>query len=221
MLILFLVANRSQIYYGSQEALNAEPSKILQASPGNEFIYGAGTIVHYDITNQFSWGARYLITVFIRPIPRGLWPSKYDDAARWFNLPSMEENLGSDFISFGQTLGWEGTVGASPTLIPDLWMELSWFCVLALFAIGWAHAKMWRLAVDRGGVYTPLYILLMSLSLYLVMQTLEASLYRFLFMSVPTMIIWRVARTRPQPAGLGLPLPTHFPGTSEKVTAGL
>jgi hypothetical protein len=192
--VIFLVTNRDRIYLGSQESLEQNSSSILEANAGNEFIYSAGTILHTNITGNFTWGARYLVTVFVRPIPRSIWPTKYDDAARWFGTANMEENLGTDGRAFAHTLGWEGTVGASPGLIADMWLELSWGCVVVLFGIGWVYGKFWRLSVDRGEIYSVLYILLLSLSMYLVMQTLEAALYRFLFMSAPALALWKISR---------------------------
>lgn len=197
--VLFLVANRDRIYLGSEEALDEQPTRILEPSGGNEFIYGAGTIVHYNTTGAFAWGGRYFTILFIRPIPRAIWPTKYEDAAEWFNMPSLELNLGADFRSFRHTLGWEGTIGAAPGLIADLWQELWWGGVFALFLIGWVHGKLWRQAIDRGGVYVILYITLLSLSTYLIMQTLEAAIYRFLYMAVPVLVVWRLARSQANP----------------------
>lgn len=193
LLMLFLVSNRSNIYVGSEKQLDTDFTPMLNAYNGNEFVYGAGTIVHYDITQQHTWGGRYFAVFFIRPIPRAIWPDKYTFAARLFDSPTLEYNLGIDAKAFRETVGWSGAQGAAPGIVADMFVEFRWGYAVALFLIGIFHGFAWRRATTSGGAWMPAYALLVSLSVYLIMQTLEAMAFRFLLTAIPAAIAWRIA----------------------------
>jgi hypothetical protein len=87
-----------------------------------------------------------------------------------------------------------------------MWREFSWGMVIALFGLGWMYAHAWRSAIEKGGAWVAVYCFMASLSLYLVMQTLEAMLYRFIFGLIPMLLVLRhakrvalVAPSAPQP----------------------
>ncbi|MBK4728708.1 hypothetical protein JJD41_02230 [Oxynema sp. CENA135] len=192
MLMLFLVTNRSQIYIGSD--FNFErglsDSSITKAHSGNEFIYGGGVILDADIRNRYFWGGRYITVFFIRPIPRQLWPSKYQDAADFFGIPNLEtSNAGTGGTALADTVGWAGSVGAAPGIVADMWIEFWWYFVIALYAIGWVYGMSWRKVIISGGLWIPTYTILTALSVYLIMQTLEAMAFRFLFTSAANWLI--------------------------------
>ena len=84
--------------------------------------------------------------------------------------------------------------------VRDLFVEFRWGYVLALFVLGWVHGRGWRMAVSRGGAWVPVYALMVSLSVYLVMQTLEAMAFRFLLTAVPTVVLWKIAHRPRLPA---------------------
>ncbi len=192
-LMLALVANRGSVYWGELD-LERDPSAYFQPGTGNDFIYGAGLVIVTDETHDFDWGAAYATTLFVRPIPKEIWPTKYEDAARFFGRPVLEENLGVDVDSFRNVLGWTAAIGAAPGIVGDMWREFSWGMLVPLFGLGWFYAYAWRRAVTNRGAWVPVYCLAASLSLYLVMQTLEAMLYRFLLGVVPMVLILRQAR---------------------------
>jgi hypothetical protein len=193
-LLLALVANRQSVYWGSDLNLEQAPSNYFNPSSGNDFIYGAGLVIVTDETQNFSWGTTYLVTLFVRPIPRTIWPTKYQDAAEFFNRATLEENLGVDIKSFQTILGWTAARGAAPGIVGDMWREFSWAMLVALLAIGWLYGHAWRRAVTEQGNWVPTYCFLASLSIYLVMQTLEAMLYRFLFGLIPMLLVLRYAK---------------------------
>jgi hypothetical protein len=208
-LMLFLVSNRSNIYLGSdflQSDRQRTPTGYIGAYSGNEFIYGGGTILNADALDRYFWGRRYFTVFFIRPIPRALWPSKYEDASRILGIPNLEKNLGTGGEQLVETLGWRGAVGAAPGIIADMWLEFWWYFLLVLFGLGWMYGVTWRRAVTTGGLWIPIYTLMMALSVYLVMQTLEAMAFRFLFMSGASWIIWRYGIAGDRPS-----LPAHTP----------
>jgi hypothetical protein len=72
-----------------------------------------------------------------------------------------------------------------------MWLEFWWFSFLVLFLIGWFYGMVWRKAVSRGGLWTISYTLMSALSVYLVMQTLEAMAFRFLFMVAAAWLVWK------------------------------
>ncbi|MBE9158403.1 hypothetical protein IQ265_16420 [Nodosilinea sp. LEGE 06152] len=190
-LMLFLVANRGSIYLGSDFDFTNSSSYASEIVSSNEFIYGGGVIVNANSTNTFFWGRRYFTILFIRPIPRFLWPSKYQDASRMLGIPNLELNLGTGGETFVETLGWAGAVGSAPGIVADMWLEFWWFSPFVLFAIGWLYGMTWRRAIRRGGLWILIYTLLAALSVYLVMQTLEAMAFRFLLMTGAAWLIWK------------------------------
>jgi hypothetical protein len=200
-LMLTLVSNRQSVYWGAKfDDLREDPSNYFRPGTGNDFIYGAGLVIVADETQDFSWGATYLTTIFVRPIPKSIWPTKYQDAAEFFGRPILEENLGVDIRTFRDVLGWTAAFGSAPGIVGDMWREFSWGMVVVLFGLGWFYSYAWRRAVEDRGTWLPIYCFLASLSLYLVMQTLEAMLYRFLFGVVPMLLIMRRARRHTQRA---------------------
>jgi hypothetical protein len=195
-LMLFLVLNRSEIYLGSHFNFEYDVTSMLVApGEGNEYIYGAGSILNTEATGRFFWGRRYLAQILVRPIPRQIWPNKYAD----FGVPELEVNAGTGGDAAGSTLGWVGAPGSAPGLIADLWIEFSWLEFPVLFLIGYAYGRCWRNAIQKGGPWVLQYIILIAISLYLVMQTGEAVIFRFLIFSLPIWVIWRTASPGRQP----------------------
>lgn len=197
VLMLVLVNNRGSVYWGSEHLadVDTDTSDYLRTAEGNDYIYGAGLIVVTDELDDFSWGSTYLTMLFVRPIPKSVWPTKYEDAAAFFGRPSLTENLGVDPASFRLVLGWKATIGAAPGIIGDMWREFKWGMLFVLFGIGYFYGFAWGRAI-KGGGWVPIYSFAASLSLYLIMQTLEAGLYRFLFGVVPMVVALKYAEKK-------------------------
>jgi hypothetical protein len=195
VLMLALVSNRNSVYWGSTHLadVDTDTSGYLRTAEGNDYIYGAGLIVVTDELKDFSWGSTYLTMLLVRPIPKSIWPTKYEDAAEFFGRPVLTENLGVDPSSFRLVLGWKATIGAAPGIIGDMWREFSWGMLFVLFGIGYFYGFAWGRAIKVGGGWVPIYSFAASLSLYLIMQTLEAGLYRFLFGVVPMVVVLKLA----------------------------
>jgi hypothetical protein len=190
-LMLFLVANRNNIYLGSEFNLQTTQSYATDVGSSNEYIYGGGLIYNTDAKGNYFWGRRYFTIFFIRPIPRAMWPTKYEDASKMLGIPDLETNLGTDLESFYETVGWAAPPGSAPGIIADMWVEFWWSYLPVLFMIGWLYGMAWRNALTRGGVWIPVYTLMTSLSVYLVMQTLEAMAFRLLLTVGACWLIWR------------------------------
>lgn len=192
-LVLFLVTNRQSIYIGSDFELKTDVGDIVQApDTGNEWIYGAGTILSAQRQDHYYWMRRYLAQLLVRPIPSSIWPTKYED----FGVPELLYNAGTG-EGFGDTLGWKGADGSAPGVVADLWVEVSWFAIPFMGLLGWGYGSIWRKAVSRGGPWSTQFVIVSAISIYLVMQTMEAVIFRTLLLSVPTWLIWRYALPSP------------------------
>lgn len=197
-LSLFLVTNRSNIYLGSDSALTTDmgdvTSIVEKADTGNEYIYGAGSVISTDRQGKYFWMRRYLAQLLVRPIPSAIWPTKYQD----FGVPELLSNAGTG-EGFAEALGWVGAVGSAPGIIADLWIEVWWFAVPFMAVLGWAYGYFWNRAIRGGAAWKCQYVILAALSMYLVMQTMEAVIFRTVLLSLPSWLAWRWAlRASPQ-----------------------
>jgi oligosaccharide repeat unit polymerase len=194
-LLLFIVTNRSSIYLGSEFQLEYRPLQYIGAGIGNEYLYGGALILHAEEQGGYYWGGRYLQLFFVRPIPRALWPSKYDDASHALGVPSVDGgNAGLATTDLRYTVGWSGGAGATPGIVADLWVEFWWLGLAGLFGIGWVYGRAWRKGVTRGGPWVPCFGILTSLSIYLVMQSMEAMGFRALLMLAGSIVVWHFGK---------------------------
>jgi hypothetical protein len=138
---------------------------------------------HY--TGNYFWGRRYIAQILIRPIPSSIWPTKYED----FGVAEVLQNAGTG-STIREALGWEGAPGSAPGLVADVWVEFSWLVIPVLWLIGRAYGMVWSRALQHNGMWASQYTVLCALSLYLVMQTLEAVIFRLLLMSIPIWLTW-------------------------------
>ena len=198
-LALFLVTNRSNIYLGSDFNVTSSVGDIVEKpDTGNEYIYGGGAILSAERRDHYFWMRRYLAQIMVRPIPSAIWPTKYAD----FGVPELLENAGNGGSGFGDALGWVGAVGSAPGIVADLWVEAWWLAVVLMAALGWLYGWVWKQAVTRGGPWTAQYVILSALSIYLVMQTMEAVIFRSLLLSIPCWLTWRWALRAPLPQNM-------------------
>ncbi len=191
-LSLFLVTNRSNIYLGSQFAVTTDVKTIekivKQSDTGNEYIYGAGSVIAAERRGHYFWLRRYLAQLLVRPIPSSVWPTKYED----FGVPELLSNAGTG-EGFADALGWVGAVGSAPGIVADLWLEAWWFAVVLMAILGWCYGWVWRRAVLGGPAWKSQYVILAALSMYLVMQTMEAVIFRTILLSLPSWLVWKWA----------------------------
>ena len=191
--VLFLVTNRSELYLGSSMDVKTDVGTIVdKPDTGNEFIYGTGTVLSTQRRDHYFWMRRYLAQVLVRPIPSAIWTNKYED----FGVPELLHNGGTG-EGFGETLGWVGAVGSAPGIVADLWVEMWWFAVAAMAALGFCYGQVWKRAVTLGGAWSSQYVVLSALSIYMVMQTMEAVIFRCLLLSIPCWLSWRWALREP------------------------
>jgi oligosaccharide repeat unit polymerase len=192
-LALFLVTNRQSIYLGSDFDVSTNVNQIVtQSDTGNEYIYGAGSVLSSLQRDHYFWMRRYLAQIVVRPIPSSIWPTKYED----FGVPELLQNAGTN-VGFGDALGWVGADGSAPGVIADIWVELWWLCLPAIALIGWYYGWVWQKAVSLRGAWAFHYAILSCLSMYLVMQTLEAVIFRTLLLSLPGWLVWKWVQKAP------------------------
>ena len=202
ILLLVLVTYRGEIHIGSRFLMGEGPgvSTVItestevdtDAAYGNTYVYGTYTVLLAQEREEYYWGRRVLATIFVRPIPSSIWPTKYED----MGVEAMLYNAG--------TLGSQGdnpiydrlAPGAAPGLAGDLFVEFWWGCVFVSMFIGWVYGTFWRKHLVHGGLYTVIYGCLISFSLFLMAQTLLASLTRMLVVSLPTVALWMALRSR-------------------------
>lgn len=190
-LMLLLVANRSNIFLGSEQKLSTDVSSFYaKADHGNEFVYGSAVLLKARENESYFWGRRYFGYVFVRPIPSVLWPTKYED----LGVPELRLNAGTSGGDLNFAGGWTGAIGAAPGIVADLWIEMSWLGIPALWVLGFAYGIAWRRAIAGPDIWIAQYIIMACLSMYLIMQTIEAFLPRLLELSIPTWAVWMYAK---------------------------
>lgn len=193
LVVTFLIANRGvleQGRYGTWAELSE--AIYLNVFEGNEFVYGSAAIALRAETGEFYWGRRHVMTYLVRPVPRQLWPTKYEDAAEWLGLPDWRESNHAVFPSTAAfVLGWTAPLGAAPGLAADLWIDwgpaapIAGGVITYLLTLLWWRARMGQICT--GVLYGVAFVLMA----YLVTQGLEAFLVRFLFVALVVLAVLR------------------------------
>jgi hypothetical protein len=189
MLLLFLVTNRDRIYVGSNQQLKTDFSTNLASNSANEYIFGAACAIAASEETRYFWGKRYLAQVIVRPIPKQLWPDKYAD----FGIPELRINAGVAGKGLARVMGWRTTPGAAAAMISDLFVEFSYLEFPVLVGIGYAFGMVWKRAVTIGDLWTTQYVIFALLSIFMVTQSGEAVIFRFVILTLPIRYVWKKA----------------------------
>jgi hypothetical protein len=192
-LLLFLVTFRGDIYLGSdllsrismESAREAVNEKLSKETTGNEAFYAANVIISSREKNRHYWGKRYATIIFIRPIPKQIWPTKYEDVG-------MEDYLVNVGLGTGDQLLIDVPPGAATGFAADLYVEFAWGGLIVCGLIGWYYGWSWRKLRDGDGFGVINYGCLAAFSIFLIAQSVEAILSRYLVVIVPTAILWRL-----------------------------
>lgn len=166
------------------EERSAKSERVLRA---NEFIYGVDVVTRFNegtMGDRCYWGKRILTIMFVRPIPSQFWPNKYKDVG----MGQYLVNVGLGGVDQYSTVAY----GAAPGFAADLFAEFSWGAIAVSFLIGWCYGRVWNNAIQFKGIWLMLYVLFFALSIFFVVQTLEAILYRFLLTALPLIGFWRL-----------------------------
>lgn len=193
--VAFVASQRQFLYLGSQQSVDwqAFVSSIGQQDldQGNNFIYGSGFVTAVRRTGEYTWGRELAVNLVVRPIPRQLWPTKYEDAgATWVtsNYPGLGHLTQGDWLS---TVGWLPLPGSSAISVSDLYGEFGWGAVAVFYVIGRGFAFVYWRRRTRSGIWQLLHLEALVLTVYLATQSFSAFYHRFLILAVPTVIVWR------------------------------
>lgn len=190
--VLLVWSQRQHLYLGSGEEF--EMSRVMERvnpddiGTGDEYLTGVATVITANELENFYWGYRYFVTFVIRPIPRQLWPTKYEDVgADWLYRYGDEDREERYLHAVGFTL----LAGSSTGYAADVYYEFAWGVVIISFLLGRFLSMLWTRHRTRGGLWTVLFLEALILSIYLPTQSLTAFMHRMLFMGVITYLAWR------------------------------
>ena len=194
--VLFIYSQRSHLYLGQHFKidLGAITTKVTgEQEPiltGDDFIYPVGLILTANDADRYGWGRRYLVQVIIRPIPRQIWRTKFEDVGHVWLIKSRHL-MGYTSDEWQAATGWVPVKGAALGFAADLFMEFSWGCFLFAFLFGRFYGRLWLKARMSGGIWTLLYLEAMILSVYVPTQSVFAMMHQFLIMALPTVLLWQ------------------------------
>ena len=202
-LVLLVASQRQFLFLGSGGDFDISRLFDLFLTPEdlitNDYVAGVSTVLVNDYHQDFSWGSEHLVNLLIRPIPRQLWPDKYEDAADLLGYRVVEG--GGEWDYFAEVLGFSPPKGSAVGFIANLYSSFSWGVLLAMFLFGWSLAVLWKRHRLRGGLWTVLYGQAMILSVYLPTQSFSAFYQRFLIMTAISVLVFRfIGKTRPSRA---------------------
>ncbi|MCA9025594.1 MAG: oligosaccharide repeat unit polymerase [Planctomycetaceae bacterium] len=224
-LMLLLQSNRNNLFkFWDRSDLDLTGIEQLWSPPqltyGDEYVVATATIITSSELAHHYWGVRYFAQFVVRPFPRFLWPSKYED----LGVGWMATDPGKSGISTSEWLdvvGFEPAGGSAGGLVMDLFLEFSWGAIPVCFLLGLMFSSIWKRWVSRGGIWTLIYVEMMILSVYLITQSVGAWLYRTMLLVGMTWIFWRTNMPRQRqvrqmprarsmkPPGYGVPLAKH------------
>ena len=189
--IIAVFANRQDVYIGSADRFDftrAAHAIAGEINEGNEYVVATSTVETYRAMGDYFWGYRYFVTFFVRPVPRQMWPTKYEDmGAYWLTEVSKQEYQSKFYV----VVGFIPLPGSSSGSIADGFSEFSYGVIVMFFLLGAAYAFVWRRHRREGGFWTVLLFLMLALSIYLPTQSFSAWMARLMFMGVVGAILWR------------------------------
>ena len=191
--VLFVWSHRQDVYLGSGGQVEVERvwEKVVpegQVSQGNTYVAGAATVEMAKRLHFYYWGYRYFVTLFIRPIPKQIWPTKYEDmGADW--LLHYGENVRDQ--RYRNTVGFVPLAGSAVGYVADAYLEFSWGVLLFSYLLGRVFHAAWMRHVRQGGLWSVLYLVMIVLSIYLAAQSVTAWAYRLIFIGGLTFLSWK------------------------------
>ena len=201
--VVFIGSQRKHLYLGSEQAevrweqffQTWQPEEL--AAEGNNFLYATGFVVATRHSGEYTWGRKLAVNLLVRPIPRQLWPTKYQDTgATWVTneYPGLGHLTLDDWVD---GVGWIPLAGSAGLSISDLFGEFGWGAIIAMYLIGRGFSWLRFLRSTRGGVWELVYLEALTLSIYLATQSFSAFYHRFLILAIPTIIVWKLLVKRP------------------------
>lgn len=173
----------------SQQSLAARLMPSTERLWENDYIAGVSAVIVAREVGEYFWGYRYIVELLVRPIPREIWPTKYEDVGAIWNLGAE-----GGYTQFDQivVLGFELPAGSALGLFADLYLELSWAGAAIAFAFGCFLRWLWVKHRTRGQFWSLLLLLALGLGIYLPTQSFSAWFHRFLFMAGFSILLWKL-----------------------------
>lgn len=195
-LMLFLVANRTSIYIGSDFAEISNPLDFLNQWNSNEYLISNATVRYTQEVGGF-YGVREFIWIVGRLVPHQIWPTIWTDLPHFFEIEvNLWLNGGIDPNGVLYVAGWKPSVGSAEGYVASLWLEFQYLAPIVSVAIGWFYGRMWARA--RYSIAARVtYLLMAALSIYLVMQSFDPWLFRLLLLGGPAYALSRFAKATP------------------------
>lgn len=188
VLMLFLVANRTSLYLGSELTDLRNPYEHMLRWESNEYLIGAAAVRYADTYGAF-YGRRQAAWIVGRILPRSVWPNVYVELPQMLGIDvDLRRNGGVSREGIASVSNFEPTVGAAEAFTGGLWMEFGIFSFLVAFLIGRFYGSVWKQARTRLSARV-IYLLMVALTIYLITQALDPWLYRLIFYGVPILLI--------------------------------
>lgn len=201
--VVFVWSQRQDLYLGSGSGVEVERmwEKIVpegDVATGNTYVAGAATVLMADKLDFTYWGYRYFVTFAVRPIPKQVWPTKYEDMGADWLLRYGDEVRAQRYYN---TVGFVPLAGSAVGYVADAFLEFSWGVVLFSYFLGRVFSTVWRRHSAEGQFWSVIYIVMVVLSIYLATQSVTAWAHRLLFIGGITYLLWRYFIKAPRAAG--------------------
>lgn len=221
LVAICLVVYRTEIYIGSK--FNLDPHELVEylVTPegiysDEEIIVSGGAVLTAEKFGRYYWGKFWGVMFVVRAIPRQIWPTKYEDCGfGWLEAQDPNERLyGYTLLEWKEAAGYRPGLGASYSFDTSFFLEFSWFGLIFCYLLGMFFAWLWRRERDKGGLARVVFLVSLSLAVYLPTQGVVQYFFYWLVSVVPTAIAWMVlvGRSGRHPSMMGTAPPVYVPG---------
>ena len=194
LMVLLVGENRNRLFQPLEHQIQFDSlsSEVLGSSErniGDQYVTATANIIRTLKTDEYYYGRRIFALLFVRPIPRAIWPTKYEDLGLGW-MASGAGTHGLKDYEWKEMVGIEVQKGSAVGFIADLFMEFSWFGIIVCWLLGRLFGGAYTKSLLLGGGHSLFYFVLCFLSIYLFSQSLGAWLEKVLMLGIPLWLIW-------------------------------
>lgn len=200
LLLMLLRFHRQELYLGSDEHLRETtvqellmPTEDARGDPG---IFSLGLITACRVNSHYYWGKGFFVQLIVRAIPKQVWPTKYEDVGMdWMvRSPGFAGMTEKQWLT---AVGWIPNMGSAAGFVSDAFVQFAWGGVVVCYLFGLLYGALWKNSLTIKGLWIILYFEAAVVSVYVPTQGLiSAWAYRFLYLAVPSVILWYFVRGR-------------------------